>query len=131
MGRVRLLRKSLKPIADGRTKGGIFGIENSTGAARAEAFIANMKTLIAILVASGFALAAQAGDSDSGTRTLVIRKIKPTTVTGTNIARPVNRIGNTYDTTHAIYVIDRTRIEQSGASSVAQLLRRQPGIGIH
>ena len=90
-----------------------------------------MKTLIAILLASGFALAAQAGDSDSGKRTLVIRKIKPTTVTGTNITRPVQRIGNTYDTTQAIYVIDRTRIERSGASSVAQLLRREPGIGVH
>ena len=89
-----------------------------------------MKTLIAILIATGFALAAQAGDSDSGQRTLVVLKMKPKTVTGTNITRPVRRIGNTYDTTHAIYVIDRTRIEQSGASSVAQLLRRQPGIGI-
>ena len=89
-----------------------------------------MKTLIAVLLAGGFALAAQAGESDSGQRTLVIRKTKPVTVTGTNIARPVKRIGNTYDTTHAIYVIDCTRIEQSGASSVAQLLRRQPGVGI-
>ena len=89
-----------------------------------------MKTLIAILLAGGFALAAQAGEPDSGQRTLVIRKTKPTTVTGTNIVRPVKRIGNTYDTTHAIYVIDRTRIEQSGASSVAQLLRRQPGVSV-
>lgn len=89
-----------------------------------------MKTLIAILLVGGFALAAHAGDSESGQRTLIVRKIKPATVTGTNIARPVARIGNTYDTPHAIHVIDRTRIEQSGASSVAQLLRRQPAIGI-
>lgn len=90
-----------------------------------------MKTLIAIILAGGFALTALAGDTDSGKRTLVILKTKPKTVTGTNISRPVKRIGNTYDTPHAIYVIDRTRIERSGASSVAQLLRREPGIGIH
>lgn len=89
-----------------------------------------MKKLLAVLLIGGFALAAQAGDTDSGKRTLIVRKIKPATVTGTNIARPVQRIGNTYDTSHAIRVIDRTRIERSGASSVAQLLRREPGISI-
>ena len=75
-------------------------------------------------------MSAQAGDGDSGKRTLIVRKTKPTVVTGTNIARPVRRIGNTYDTPTSIYVIDRTRIERSGASSVAQLLRRQPGVSV-
>ena len=87
-----------------------------------------MKTLLALLLVCGCALHARAGDSDSGRRTLVVRKVKPTIVTGTNIAQPVKRLGNTYDTPQAIHVIDRAHIEQSGASSVAQLLRRFPGI---
>ena len=87
-----------------------------------------MKTLLAVLLACGCALAAQAGDSDSGQRTLLVRKVKPMTVTGTNIAQPAKRIGNTYDTPQAIHVIDRAHIEQSGASSLGQLLRRFPGI---
>ena len=94
------------------------------------ALITGMKALLAILLATGTAMTALAGDADSGRRTLIVRKIKPSVVTGTNIARPVRRIGNTYDTPQAIFVIDRTRIEQSGASSVAQLLKRQPGVGI-
>lgn len=86
-----------------------------------------MKTLLAVFLAAGWALHAQAAD---GKRPVIVRKDTPAAVTGTNIARPVRRIGNTYDTPQAIHVIDRTRIEQSGAGSVAQLLRRQPGIGI-
>ena len=43
---------------------------------------------------------------------------------------PVRRVGNTYDTVQNIHVIDRQRLEQSGASSVAGVLRRYPGIGI-
>ena len=83
-----------------------------------------MKTLLAVILAGGFALTVRAGDSDSGRRTPVVRKVKTVTVTGTNIAQPVKRIGNTYDTPQAIHVIDRAHIEQSGASSLEQLLRR-------
>ena len=89
-----------------------------------------MKALLAVLLASGFAMTAQAGDPDLGKRAPIVRKAKPSVVTGTNIARPVQRVGNTCDTPHSIYVIDRTRIERSGASSVAQLLRRYPGVSI-
>ena len=102
----------------------------STGEPRPIALIVSMKAFLAVLLAVSFAMTALAGNPDSGNRTLIVRKIKPTAVTGTNIARPVKRIGNTYDTSLAIHVIDRTRIEQSGASSVAQLLRRYPAVGI-
>ena len=98
------------------------------GESRAIALIARMKMLLAVLLACGCALTARAGDSGFGQRALAVRKVKLMTVTGTNIAQPVKRIGNTYDTPQAIQVIDRTHIEQSGASSVAQLLRRLPGI---
>ena len=103
---------------------------NRAGESAAIALITRMKTLLAVLLACGCTLAARAGDSDSGQRTLVVRKVKPTTVTGTNIAQPAKRIGNTYDTPQAIRVIDRTHIEQSGASSLGQLLRGYPGVGI-
>ena len=83
-----------------------------------------MKTLLAILLLTGSALAADPGAREPA------RKSKPAVVTGTNIAQPVRRIGNTYDTPQSIQVIDRTRIERSGASSVVQLLRRQPGVSI-
>ena len=92
--------------------------------------MSGMKALFTTLVAAGTAMTALAGEVDSGKRTLVVQKIKPSVVTGTNIARPLRRIGNTYDTPQAIHVIDRTRMEQSGASSVAQLLRRYPAVGI-
>ena len=101
-----------------------------TGEPRPVALIISMKAFLAVLLAVGSAMTALAGDPGSGNRTLIVRKIKPTTVTGTKIARPVKRIGNTYNTSLAIHIIDRTRIEQSGASSVAQLLRRYPGVGI-
>ena len=81
-----------------------------------------MKAFLAILVLAGCAHA--------GERAPYAGKGKSAAVTGTNITRPVKRIGHTYDTTLAIHVIDRTQIEQSGASTVAQLLRRQPGVRI-
>ncbi len=89
-----------------------------------------MKTLLVSLLVAAFAVGAQAGDSESGPRTLVVRKVQSRTVTGSNISRPVHRVGNTYDTVQNIHVIDRQRLEQSGASSVAGVLRRYPGIGI-
>ena len=81
-----------------------------------------MKALIAILLVAGCAHAKERVP-DAG-------KSKVAAVTGTNIARPVKRIGQTYDTPLAIHVIDRAKIEQSGASSVGQLLRRQPGVSV-
>jgi outer membrane cobalamin receptor len=95
-----------------------------------EAFICTMKTLLVALLAGAFAAGAQAGDSESGPRTLVVRKVKSKTVTGSNIARPVNRVGNTYDTMQTVHVIDSRAIEQSGATSLAGVLRRYPSIGI-
>ena len=92
------------------------------------AFLTRMKTFLAVIVACGCALTARAGDADSGRRTLVVRNVQAMAVTGTNIAQSVKRIGNTYDAPQAIHVIDRAHIEQSGASSVGQLLRRLPGI---
>ena len=55
----------------------------------AVALITGMKALLAILLAAGTAMTACAGEADSSKRTLVVRKIKPSVVTGTNIARPV------------------------------------------
>ena len=94
----------------------------STGESAPVALIADMKSFLALLLFTGCATAAQAGVPDSGKCTLV--------VTGTNIARPLKRMGNTYDTPQAIHVIDRTHIDQSSARSVAQLLRGYPGIVI-
>ncbi len=98
----------------------------SSGEAGLVELIVGMKTFLAVLLATSCTAAALAGNGDSGKRL----PIKTAVVTGTNIARPVKRIGNTYDTPQAIHVIDRARIEQSGAGSVAQLLRRYPGISI-
>lgn len=81
-----------------------------------------MKTLVAVLFAAGLAHAGEVPP--------VSLKSKPVTVTGSNISRPAKRIGNTYDTPLAIRVIDRRQIEQSGARTLGQLLRREPGISI-
>ncbi|MEO7318664.1 MAG: Plug domain-containing protein [Chthoniobacteraceae bacterium] len=81
-----------------------------------------MKALLAILLLAGCA--------NAGERAPNAGKGKSAAVTGTNIARPVKRVGHTYDTPLAIHVIDRAQIEQSGASSVGQLLRRQPGVRV-
>ena len=88
---------------------------NSTGELLAMALIAIMKTFLFVFLLAGWAHAAERAT---------------TSVTGTHIARPVKRIGQTYDTPQSIRVIDRKQIEQSGASTVAQLLRRQPGIRV-
>ena len=94
----------------------------STGEPFVVALIDAMKALLAVLVFVGCAHA--------GERAKIAGKNNPTALTGTNIARPLKRIGQTYDTPLSIQVIDRGRIEQSGASSVGQLLRRQPGVSV-
>lgn len=88
---------------------------NLSGELGAMPLIASMKTFLFVFLVAGWTHAAE--------RATI-------TVTGTHIERPVKRIGRTYDTPQSIHVIDRKRIEQSGASTVAQLLRRQPGIRV-
>ena len=84
-----------------------------------------MKALLTSILLGAFALTAAAGETSATQRTFYVRKV-PKAVTGSNIPRNVKRIGNTYDTPQNIYVIDRTRIERSGAQSVGDLLRRVP-----
>jgi outer membrane cobalamin receptor len=84
-----------------------------------------MKTLIATLLASALTFTASAGDKPNQ-RTIVVLRAKPVAVTGTNIARPVKRIGKTYDTPQSVYVIDRRQIERSGARDLSDLLHRAP-----
>ena len=94
----------------------------SAGEPVAVALIAGMKALLAVLVFTGCALA--------GDRAPIAGKNHDEVVTGSHIARPVKRIGRTYDTPMPVQVIDRERIDRSGASSVGQLLRREPGVSV-
>jgi outer membrane cobalamin receptor len=48
------------------------------------------------------------------------------TVTGSHIPREVQRIGRTTDSIAPVYVLDRTDIDRSGATSVGAVLRRVP-----
>ena len=95
---------------------------NSAGEASEVALIFDMKMLIAVLFAAGLAHAGEVRP--------VPPKNKPVTVTGSNISRPAKRLSNTYDTPLAIRVIDQKQIEQSGARTLGQLLRREPGISV-
>ncbi len=81
-----------------------------------------MKALLAGLLVVG---CAHAGDRSSNPG-----KDQAAATTGTHITRPVKRVGNTYDTAQAVTVIDRERIDRSGARSVGELLRREPGVRV-
>ena len=81
-----------------------------------------MKTLLAVLLTAGLAHAGEVRPAPA--------KTQPAAVTGSNIPRSAKRIGNTYDTPLAVQVIDRTKIERSGARTLAQLLRREPWISV-
>lgn len=50
----------------------------------------------------------------------------PQPVTGSHIPRETRRIGRTTDTVAPLYVIDRSEIERSGATTVSGVLRRVP-----
>jgi outer membrane cobalamin receptor len=89
-----------------------------------------MKALLTSILLGAFAIAACANDAPPARRTIIVRRAEPATVTGSNIARNVKRIGNTYDTPQNVYVIDRERIDRTGATTVADVLRRVPFVGI-
>ena len=78
-----------------------------------------MKALLTSMLLGAFALAASANETPASQRTIVVRKAQPQTVTGTNIPRHVKRIGNTYETPQTVYVIDRRKIERTGARDLA------------
>jgi outer membrane cobalamin receptor len=65
-----------------------------------------------------------------GTPTLVAAKTGTNVVTGSYIPGDMKRAGQITDGPFNLKVIDRTEIENSGASSVAQVLARQPGIKV-
>ncbi len=54
--------------------------------------------------------------------------IRKQVLTGSHIPTVARRIGNTADTPYPIYILDTREIGQSGASSVAEVLRRCPAI---
>lgn len=81
-----------------------------------------MKALLAGIVAVGCA--------HSGVRAPGVGKDQPAAITGTNIVQPAKRIGRAYDSPRAIRVIDREKIDQSGARTVGDLLRREPGVHV-
>jgi outer membrane cobalamin receptor len=111
------------------------------------------RTLIicaAVLGASNFALGAQPGEpAQSSAKAAVVlpadagKNVKPqkTTVsattqtntivlTGSYIPAKINRNGRITDGPDNVIIIDRRTIEHSGASSVAQVLAREPGIRV-
>ena len=47
-------------------------------------------------------------------------------VTGSNIPKPVQRIGRTTDSVSPVLIIDQQDIQRSGATTVGQVLRRLP-----
>jgi outer membrane cobalamin receptor len=47
-------------------------------------------------------------------------------ITGSHIPKQVRRIGRTTDSVQPLYVIDRTEIKRSGATTVADVLRTVP-----
>ncbi len=98
------------------------GPKNSAGGSLAVALIFIMKALLAGIVAVGCA--------HSGVQSPGVGKDQPAAITGTNIAQPAKRVGRTYDSPQAIRVIDREKIDQSGARSVGDLLRREPGVRV-
>lgn len=49
-------------------------------------------------------------------------------LTGSRIPTTARRVGRTAETPYPIYIIDRKEIEQSGAASVAEVLRRCPAV---
>jgi outer membrane cobalamin receptor len=56
----------------------------------------------------------------------------PQTVTGSHIPRETRRIGRSCDTVAPVYIVDRTDIQRSGATTVSAVLRRVPfvyGVG--
>lgn len=55
-------------------------------------------------------------------------KTKPTAVTGSNIKKKLRRTGRLVDTASPVVVIDRDDLDQSGASTVGEVLRRFPFI---
>jgi len=97
---------------------------------RGKLLIHLMKALLTCILIGAFALAASAGEPSEKQRTIIVRKAHPATVTGSHIPRNVKRVGNTYDTPQSIYVIDREKVDRTGARDLADLLRRTPIVGV-
>ena len=89
-----------------------------------------MKALLTSILIGAFAFAASAGEPSGTQRTIIVRKAQPAAVTGSHIPRNARRIGNTYDTPQSIYIIDRQKVDRTGARDLADLLRRTPIVGV-
>jgi outer membrane receptor for monomeric catechols len=63
-------------------------------------------------------------ESVAATEQVTVRR-----VTGTRIARPVRRIGNTYDTAQPIQIIDGKDLRSRGAMSADEALRNLSFVG--
>jgi hypothetical protein len=53
------------------------------------------------------------------------KRSTPNPVTGTAIQRDIARVGNTYDMPTPVKIIDRRRIQRSGQSTLAGVLRKE------
>ena len=62
--------------------------------------------------------------------TAVAQQTKPTVLTGSYIPTKIKRDGRITDGMNDVTVIDRDTIERSGATSLAQVLAREPGLSI-
>ncbi len=60
----------------------------------------------------------------------VAQQSKPTAITGSYIPTKIKRAGRITDGPLNVIVIDQQSIEGSGATSVGQLLAREPGIRV-
>ena len=89
-----------------------------------------MKALLASILIGAFAFAASAGEPSEKQRTIVVSRVQPSAVTGSHIPRNAKRVGNTYETPQSIYVIDRQKMDRTGARDLADLLRRTPIVGV-
>jgi outer membrane cobalamin receptor len=63
----------------------------------------------------------------AATAASVCAEDKKEILTGSNIPRTVNRVvGHSTDAVQPVYVIDRQDIDRSGATTLAQVLRKVP-----